>query len=313
MGKTIALRLVSIVPTVIVGTFLVFILQQLVPGGPAQAILGDHATTKNIAALDKRLGLDKPLVTQYGQWLWHVLHGNFGTSYRTQTPVASSLSRALPLTLQLAVAALLISVIVGVGLGLLAATRPRGILDRAILFFSGFGVAMPDFWAAILLVIVFSIHWHLFAATGFVTINHGAGMSLRDTVLPAAALALPPIAILTRHSRGAFLTVLQAEHMRVATGLGVSNRIRLGLYLVRTAGVTITTMVGLLANGILGGTVVVEIVFAIPGMGSLIVNAALARDYPTIQGVVLVFIAIVIAINLLVDIGYPLIDPRLRS
>lgn len=313
MRRTLLIRLVSVIPTILVGTFLVFILQQIVPGGPAQAILGDHATVKNIAALDKQLGLDKPLIVQYGQWVWHVLQGNFGTSYRTQTPVAASLTRALPVTVQLAAGALLIAVIVGVGLGLIAALRPGRIVDRTILFLSGFGVAMPDFWAAILLVIVFAVHWHLFAATGFVTLGQDFGKSIRNTILPATALALPAIAIMTRQARGAFLSVIRAEHMRVATGLGVSNRIRIGAYLLRGGGVTILTMVGLLANGILGGTVVVEIVFAVPGMGSLVVNAALARDYPTIQGVVLVFIAIVIVINLLVDIGYLLIDPRLRS
>jgi peptide/nickel transport system permease protein len=313
MWKTIGARLLALIPTALVGTFLVFSLQQFVPGGPAEAILGDHATAQNIARINKQLGLDRPFISQYFSWLWKALKGNLGASYTNGTSVAASIGHALPITLQLAAGALIMTVVLGVGLGLWAALRPRGIADRSILFFSGFGIAMPQFWAGILLVIVFSLHWHVFPAVGFTTLGQGLGTAIHTTILPAFALALPGIAILMRQSRGAFLTVLQTEHMRVATALGVSQRVRLGLYLLRSAGVTIITMIGLLANGILGGTVVVEIIFAIPGLGRLIVNGALSRDYPTVQGVVLVFIGIVVVVNLLVDLGYIALDPRLRS
>lgn len=313
MGRTVGTRLLALIPTIIVGTFLVFSLQQLVPGGPAEAILGDHATAQNIAKINQELGLNRPLVAQYFSWLWKVLHGNLGTSYTHGTSVADSIRHALPLTLQLAIGALIMTVVLGIGLGLLAAMRPRGLVDRGILFFSGFGIAMPQFWAGILLVIVFCLHWHLFPAVGFATPGQGIGKAIHTTILPAFALALPGIAILMRQSRAAFLTVLDTEHMRVATALGVSQRTRIGLYLLRAAGVTLLTLIGLLANGILGGTVVVEIIFAIPGMGSLIVNSALGRDYPIVQGVVLLFIVMVVVINLLVDVGYIILDPRLRS
>jgi peptide/nickel transport system permease protein len=305
-------RLAYLVPTALLATIGVFILQHLSRGGPAIAILGEHATPAAIAKLNRQLGLDHPLYQQYGTWLWGVLHGNIGTSYQDNQPVSTALGSALPVTIEIAVIALVIALVVGIPLGLAAALRPGSIIDRIVRLISGLGIAVPDFWAASLLIVLFALYVAWFPATGFVRLSAGAGGSLQSAFLPALALSLPAGATMVKQARGVFTEILSSEFMTATAAAGMRTPARLGRYALKSALPTLLNVSGLLASGIIGGTVVVEVIFALPGIGSLVVNASSEHDYPVIQGVVLCYVVIVLIINLVVDMAGLVADPRIR-
>ncbi len=312
MLRLLGIRLAAVIPTLLFATFTIFGLQHIGPADPATVILGENATEERIAEVREQLGLDDPLVVQYARWLADVATGDLGTSILRTEEVSTVITRALPTTLQLVLAGVLISVLVGVPLGILAATRANRPTDTAVTSASALGVSVPNFWLALVLVTAFAINWRLLPARGFVTVTEDLSDAFRHTILPAIVLSTSGIAIVTRQVRGAMIEALSAPSVRTHRAKGLPWRTILWKHALRNSAVTIITVIGLLVNTTLGATVVIEAVFAIPGMGFRIVNAANSRDFPVIQGVVLTYVVLVLAINLLIDVAYRFIDPRIQ-
>lgn len=312
MLRLLATRLAAIIPTLLFATFTIFGLQHIGPADPATVILGENATEERIAEVREQLGLNDPLVVQYAKWLGDVVTGDLGESIIRSERVATTIGTSLPITLQLVLAGVFISVAVGVPLGILAATRANKPTDSVVTSGSAIGVSIPSFWLGLVLITLLSINLKIFPARGFATIGDGLGEALRFTILPAFVISTSGIAIVTRQVRGAMIEALSADSVRTHEAKGLAWSVILWKHALRNSGVTIVTVIGLLVNTTLGATVVVERVFAIPGMGFRIIDAASGRDFPVIQGVVLTYVLIVLAINLLVDIAYRLIDPRIQ-
>ncbi len=312
MLRLLATRVAAIVPTLLFATFTIFGLQHIGPADPATVILGENATEERIAEVREQLGLNDPLVVQYAKWLGDVATGDLGDSIIGSERVGTLIGRSLPITLQLVLAGVFISVVIGVPLGILAATRANKPTDVAVTSASAVGVSIPNFWLGLVLITLLAITWRIFPARGFATIGDGLSEAFRFTVLPAFVVSTSGIAIVTRQVRGAMIEALSADSVRTHEAKGLSRRVILWKHALRNSGVTIVTVIGLLVNTTLGATVVVEAVFAIPGMGFRVINAASGRDFPVIQGVVLTYVLIVLAINLLIDIAYRVIDPRIQ-
>ena len=312
MLRLLVTRIATIVPTLLFATFTIFGLQHIGPADPATVILGENATEERIAEVREQLGLNDPLIVQYAKWLGDVATGDLGESIIGSEAVGTLIGRSLPITLQLVLAGVLISVVVGVPLGILAATRANKPTDVVVTSASAVGVSIPNFWLGLVLITLFAITWRIFPARGFATLGDGLGEAFRFTILPAFVVSTSGIAIVTRQVRGAMIEALSADSVRTHEAKGLSRRVILWKHALRNSGVTIVTVIGLLVNTSLGATVVVEAVFAIPGMGFRVINAASGRDFPVIQGVVLTYVLIVLAINLLIDIAYRIIDPRIQ-
>jgi peptide/nickel transport system permease protein len=313
MSRLIWRRLASLLPTALLGSILIFLLLQFVPGGVAAALAGSNASPEVIANLEHELGLDRPLAVQYWDWLVHVLHGDFGQSLLDRRPIGEAILDRLPVTIELAGAALLVALAVGIPLGVLCAVRRDQLLDRAITGVSGLGLAMPEFWLAMLAINLLALRWAWFPATGIVPISEDLGQNLQSLVLPSLTLASGAAAAVTRFTRAGMIEALASPYIRTALALGLPRPQILFRFALRNALIPVLTVVGILAGGLLGGAVLVEEVFAIPGLGDMFVTAVMQKDYPTVQGVALVLTGAVIGINLVVDIGCGLLDPRTRS
>jgi peptide/nickel transport system permease protein len=311
--RTLALRVGAFAATLVLATFVAFWLIKLVPGDPATAIAGENATAEQLAQIRAQLGLDRPLLVQYGSWVAGALRGDFGTSLYSGQSVTSLLAQRLPVTLSLVFCALLLAVVVGVAAGIVGAVRNKRPSGRVVTGAATLGIAIPNFWLGLVLVTVFAIWNPWLPATGFSRAGDGAGEFLRFAVLPTLALGAAGVAEVARQLRGALLEVLTADYIRMARAKGISGTALLVRHALRNAGVPVVTVLGLLINRLVGGTVVVEVVFAIPGMGTLVVDAVKQRDYPVIQAVVLVMAVIVLIANAVVEILYRRIDPRIRA
>lgn len=303
-------RLLQVVPIVVFATFVVFSLLQFVPGDPALALAGDYATKERIEEIRQLYGFDRPLVVQYTAWLWHAAGGDLGVSLLSSSKVTDLILERMPNTILIAAYALVIATVIGVSLGVLAATRVGTRLDAAITSIASLGVALPSFWLAILLVVAFSLHWHLFPATGARAFTEDPIGALRHATLPAIALSTAVIAELARQVRSALIEVLNSQYVRTLRAKGLGPVAILWKHGLRNISVTLLTLVGLLVNRLLSGAVVIEAVFAIPGAGSLVAYSAINKDFPVVQGVVLVFVLMVIVINLAVDMLGAVLDPR---
>jgi peptide/nickel transport system permease protein len=303
-------RLLQVIPIVVFATFVVFSLLHFVPGDPALALAGDYATKERIEEINRLYGFDRPLIVQYGVWLWHVVNGDLGVSLLSNSKVLDLILQRMPNTILIAAYALVIAMIVGVSLGVLAATRVGSRLDAAITSVASLGVALPSFWLAILLVVALSLNLHLFPATGARAFTADPAGALRHATLPAIALSTAVIAELARQVRSALIEVLSSQYIRTLRAKGLGPIAILWKHGLRNISVTLLTLVGLLVNRLLSGAVVIEAVFAIPGAGSLVAYSAINKDFPVVQGVVLVFVIMIIVINLLVDILGALLDPR---
>lgn len=311
MLRLLGTRLAAVIPTLLFATFTIFGLQHIGPADPATLVLGENATEERIAEVREQLGLNDPLVVQYGKWVGKVATGDLGGSIIRTEQVSTIIGRALPSTAQLVLSGVTISVLVGIPLGILAATRANRPTDMAVTSGSAIGVSIPNFWLALVLITAIAINWRLVPARGFATLSDGVGEAFRHTILPAFVVSMSGIAIVTRQVRGAMIEALNAPSVRTHRAKGLPWRTIVWKHALRNSAVTIVTVVGLLVNTTLGATVVVESVFAIPGMGSRVISAASARDFPVIQGVVLTYVLIVLAINLIIDIAYRIIDPRI--
>ena len=290
--------------TLLVISSVIFLMIRLLPGDPARVIAGEMATEQDVALLRSRLNLDKPLTVQYGIFLSDLVHGNLGTSARTQLSVMDEVLARLPRTIRLAVVSMLIATLLGVPAGLAAAFRRYSIFDLLVSFGTLCGVSMPVYWLGLMLIVLFAVKLGWLPAAG--------ADSLTSVILPGVTLAMYSIGLITRMTRASTLDVLCQDYIRTARAKGLPRRALVYRHVLRNVLIPVITTVGLQFGALLGGAVLTESVFGWPGMGLLLVDSIFSRDYPMIQGIVLVFSALVISMNLLVDMLYGYIDPRIR-
>lgn len=304
-------RLAQSVLTVFGALTIVFLVLRLTPGDPTAIMLGDYATPELVATLRKQYGLDKPLPVQYVLFLKNTVTGNFGQSLSQKTSAISVIKGALPYTVELALAAMLVTCVVGIPLGMIAALKRNSIADFAAMVIALLGVAMPGFLLALLLIYVFSFRFGWFPVQGAGE-NEGLGSLLHHLVLPAVALGFQSAALVARTTRSALLAVLGEDYIRTAHAKGLAPRTVVREHALRSALVPILAVLGLFFGQLLGGAGVAEIVFSRPGLGKLLINSILLRDYPLSQALIAVFLVGVIGVNFLTDTLYGFADPRLR-
>ena len=306
-------RIAQVLPTVLLVSIIVFCLQQLMPGDPALVLAGEERDPAVIAQIRSELWLDRPLPIQYFHWIGNVLHGNLGYSWRIREPVMQLISEKLPVTAQLATMAFIISVCIGVPLGVLSAVKKNGFLDYLANGFGLAGLSTPTFWLGIMLILLISVDLGWLPPSGYVPLTEDWRLSLSTTIMPAFVLGNALSAILMRHTRSAMLTALSQDYVRTARAKGLIELFVIVRHALRNALVPVVTLGALELGGLMSGAVLTEQVFSIPGFGKLIVDAVFNRDYPVVQGVVLVTATVYIVLNLLADVLYVLINPRLRG
>ncbi len=303
--------LISAVPTLFGVITCVFLIVRLVPGDPAVLILGENAPQEQIRVLRQELGLDRPIHIQYVRYLTQIVRGEFGVSLRTERKVIKEILDVFPYTVELTIVATLISVLIGVPIGVISAKRRNTAIDYFTMTFAMVGVSMPVFWIGVLLILSFSLHLGWFPAIG----GGEAGSFLSrmyHLILPSASLGAAASAITARMTRTSLLEILQQDYIRTARAKGLREFKVVGKHALRNALIPVITVIGLNMGRLLGGAIVTEMVFTRPGMGKLLVDAIYARDYPQVQGIIAVFAIMVILINLLVDLSYSMVDPRVE-
>ena len=308
----VARRVLATIPVMGIVALFVFSLLYIAPGDPAAIIAGDQATPADVDRIRAGLGLDRPFLVRFGGWLWDVLRGDLGVSIFTNLPVTHMIGQRLEPTLSLMVLTLILSVGVAVPLGVLAAWTHGSLLDRAIMLVAVLGFSVPVFVVGYLLAYVFALELEWLPVQGYTPLSQGVGPWLRNLVLPAVALGGVYIALIARITRATMLEVLSQDYVRTARAKGLGSGSVLFLHALKNAAVPIITVIGLGVALLIGGAVVTESVFAIPGLGRLVVDAILRRDYPVIQGVVLLFSFTYVLVNLGVDLLYTVFDPRIR-
>ena len=305
-------RVLATIPVMAVVALFVFSLLYIAPGDPAAIIAGDQATPADVERIRAGLGLDRPFLIRFGEWLWHVLNGDLGVSIFTNLPVTKMIAQRVEPTVSLMVLTLILSISIAVPMGVLAAWNQGSWIDRIIMVFAVFGFSVPVFVVGYLLAYVFALELEWFPVQGYTPLSAGVGPWLSNLVLPAVALGGIYIALIARITRATMLEVLGQDYVRTAKAKGVGSRTILFLHALKNAAVPIVTVIGLGVALLIGGSVVTESVFAIPGLGRLVVDAILRRDYPVIQGVVLLFSFTYVLVNLGVDLLYTVFDPRIR-
>jgi len=290
---------------------IVFALVHVVPGDPIRVALGTRFDPDTYAALRERAGFDRPLVVQYVTWLGSALTGDLGVSFRSGQPVATTLLARLPATVALAVAALVVALVVAVPLGIVSALRSGSVWDHLASAFSQVGISVPDFWLAILLILLFSLTLGWLPSTGYVPLTEDPWQWLRHLVLPATAVGVVSGSVITRFVRSSVLESLSEDYTRTARAKGLREAVVVNRHVLRTALVPVVTVTGLQLAYLLGGVIIVEAIFAWPGLGRLAYQAVQARDYPVLQGAVLLFAVIFLLVNFLVDLLYAWLDPRI--
>lgn len=303
-------RSAALVAALVVASLVVFIVLQILPGDPALVILGPDAQPDTLAALRHQLGLDLPIWWRYLRWGGELLSGDFGRSSAYDIPAASLILERIGVTVPLAVMAMLLATVLAIPIGVWAASR-RGAVDGGIMAVTQLGIAVPDFWLALLLILAFAVHFAWFPAGGFPGWWHGAGAAFRALILPTVALALPQAAILTRVARGAMLDIGSRDYLRTARAKGQRERRIVWRHAVPNALGPIITLMGLQFSFLLAGTIIIENVFALPGLGALLFQAIAQRDLVVVQDLVLLFAGIVIIVNAAIDLLNAAIDPRL--
>jgi peptide/nickel transport system permease protein len=312
MLRFIAKRLLQTFPVLLVVSVTVFSLIHLIPGDPVQVMVGESQDPEVVAAIRHDLGLDRPLYIQYATWLGNALRGDFGMSIRTHQPVTEVVAERARPTLQLTALALLIALCVALPVGILAATRRNSGIDVSATTFALLGVSMPNFLIALLLIFVFAIKLQWLPTSGYVSIFQDPVRGLKLLVLPAVTIGMAMAAVITRMTRSSLLEALDQDYVRTARSKGlVERRVVVG-HALRNAMIPVITVVGLQIGNLIAGAVITEYVFAIPGVGRLIVDSIFARDYPVLQGVVLFTAIGFILANLLADLMYAALDPRIR-
>lgn len=312
MSRYLLLRVLSALPTLIGVSLLVFGITYLIPGDPARIMAGNDASQEAVDGLRRRWGLDEPFLVRYGVWVGNMLQGNLGDSYFSKQTVAQLVGGALPVTLELTLLALLVAVVIAVPAAILSAVKAGSWFDLGAAAVSFIGLAIPGFWLGIMLIYVFAVQLQWLPAGGFQPISKGLGANLQSMILPAIALGTFASTQLMRYLRASLLDVLHADYVRTARAKGLSERLVLVRHAVRNALIPFTTVLGVQMGYLLGGTVITESVFALPGMGRLVLTAVLNRDYQVATGIIFLIAAAFVVINLLVDLTYPILDPRVR-
>jgi peptide/nickel transport system permease protein len=312
MFAYIARRVVATIPVMAVVALFVFSLLYIAPGDPAAVIAGDQASPADVERIRENLGLDRPFLVRFGEWLWQILHGDLGTSIFTNLPVTTMIAQRFEPTLSLMAITLCLAIAVAVPVGVLAAWKAGTFIDRAIMAFAVFGFSVPVFVIAYLLAYVFALELEWLPVQGYTPISEGLWPWLENLILPAIALGCVYIALIARITRAAMLEVLQQDYIRTARAKGIGQGGILFVHALKNASVPIVTVIGIGIALLIGGAVVTESVFAIPGLGRLTVDAILRRDYPLIQGLVLLFSFVYVLVNLAIDLLYTLLDPRIR-
>lgn len=312
MLNYIARRLLFAIPVLIGASFLVFISIRFIPGDPAVAIAGELATPEYIAQVREQMGLDEPLMIQYGLYLQRTLQGDWGQSVRTRVPVTQEIMERLPRTLQLAAWSLAIAAIFGIPIGVVSATRANSWIDTTSMIFALLGVSMPIFWLGLMLMIFFSVQMTAWLGLSQPFLPPTGSETWRHAIMPVIALSANSMAIQARMTRATMLEVLRADYIRAARAKGVREQVVVYKHALRNALVPIVTIIGLQFGTLLGGAVLTETVFAWPGIGRLLIDSISYRDYPVIQGTVLLIAGGFVLVNLLVDITYAYLNPRIR-
>lgn len=305
-------RLLTTIIVLLGITFVVFMIIQLVPGDPARVILGVAASQENVEALRERLGLNQPVWTQYAGWLWGLVRGDLGDSLITGQPVLPQIFQRLPATLLLAGAGLLVGLSIALPAGIISALKPRSALDLSATVFSQIGVSIPDFWLGILLVVLFSLTLGWLPSQGYTPIGEDFWDWLAHLILPALTVGIISGSIQTRFIRSAMLEVLHQDYVRTARAKGLTEAMVINRHALRNAMITIVTIIGLQLTALLSAVVVVEVVFSWPGLGRLTLDAVLDRDYPLLQGAVFTMATLLALVNLVTDLLYAYIDPRIE-
>lgn len=311
MLRLVARRVALSVPLVFVVATGTYLLAGLLPGDAARAILGQYATPTQYRQLRHSLGLDQPLLTRYWHWLEHAFHGDLGVSPFYGIPVTSLLDSRLAATFSLVVGATVVAGAIGIGLGMASALQ-WGRLGRVVDLLALVGLAVPNFFLGLILVAWFAVSIQLFPATGYVPLSSSPVEWIRSLVLPVVTLAVPGVAVIAKQTRDSMLEVMARPFVRTLRASGIPQRSIVFKHVLRSAAISVATVIGLVFIACLSGTVLVESVFALPGLGGLAVQATEKHDLPVIQGVVVYFTAIVVAVNLLVDLAYATLDPRVR-
>ena len=313
MASYLLQRVATIIPTLILVSMLVFGLQQLLPGDPAIVLAGEDRDPAAVEHLRHKLNLDRPLPVRYLLWVGGVVKGDLGESLRVQKPVVDLILEKLPVTVQLASMAIVIAILIGVPAGIVSAVKRGTVWDYGANLFSLWGISTPNFWLGIMLIFLFSIELGWLPASGYVPLSENWRASLASTIMPAFVLGNAIAAILMRHTRSAMLQVLESDYVRTARAKGLSERSVILKHAMRNALTPVITLGALELGTLLSGAVLTEQIFSIPGFGKLIVDAVFNRDYAVVQGVVLVTATIYITLNLIADIAYILVNPRLRA
>ena len=313
MTAYLARRIATILPTLVFVTMLIFGLQQLLPGDPAVVLAGEEQDPQVIAYLREKMHLDEPLPMRYLHWVGGVLQGDLGESIRNQQPVLELVLQKLPVTIELSVLAMVIALVIGIPTGIVSAVRQGTAWDFGANAFALWGLSTPNFWLGILMILLFSVHLGCLPASGYVPFHEDPIANLKAMVMPAFVLGTNIAAVLMRHTRSAMLQVLSADYVRTARAKGLTQRAVILRHGLRNALTPVITLGALELGTLLSGAVLTEQVFTIPGFGKLIVDAVFNRDYAVVQGVVLVTGTAYILLNLLADVAYVIVNPRLRA
>ena len=306
-------RLATFVATLVGASMVIFVALEILPGNAALTLLGADATPDAVAALTRKLGLDQPGWERYLKWVGGLLSGNLGVSYAYDTPVSELIAGGLSISLPLAIMAMLLTVLIALSLGVFAASRHNTLADTGVMGISQLGIAVPNFWFAILLILLFAVNLHWFSAGGFPGWAGGPLPALRALLLPAVSLAVVQAAILARVTRSSIIEVMREDFVRTARAKGLTKRAALWRHVLRNALIPVVTIMGLQFANLIAGTVVVENVFYLPGLGRLIFQAINNRDTIVVRDCVMLLAAMVVAVNFVVDLVYVAIDPRLKA
>jgi len=313
MFELIIRRCLVVIPTLFLVSVIVFGMQKLLPGDPILALAGEDRDPQTIAYLQEKYRLNDPVITQYLSWLGRIMTGDFGVSIRTEKPVLELILQKLPVTLQLAAFAMFVALLIGVPAGIISAVRKGTLTDYSINIAALSGLSIPNFWLGILLILFVSVQWQLLPSSGYTSPFENFGQNIRTMIMPAFVLGTGLAGVLMRHTRSAMLGVLRSDYVRTARAKGLNEKTVILRHALRNALVPIITLTTLLFGELLAGAVLTEQIFTIPGFGKLIVDAVFTRDYAVVQGVVLCTAVGFILMNLLADILYIIVNPRLRD
>src|SRR5215467_6017900 len=312
MSQYLVRRLMAVIPVLLVVITVIFLMIHLIPGDPAAVMLGPNATADEVAKLRRQMGLDQPIYLQLLTFFGRTLRGDLGDSYFLDRPVVQAVLERVEPTLLLTFYSLFVAVLIGVPAGVAAAVRPNGILDRLLMGSALVGVCVPNFWIALILIYFVAVRWHWLPAMGYASLSAGFGKNLRYMVLPALTLGFNQSALIARITRACMLEILQTEFIRTARAKGLSERTVIQGHAFRNALIPVVTVIGVTFAILIGGAIVTEVVFNIPGLGRLLISGILRRDYPVVQGAVLFITVTYVVINFLVDMTYAFIDPRVK-